>query len=270
MSKVCIYYVHGTAVAEDGDHVFKGVKAGCGSICGLERGADIIELAPDEDNVYYLKNEGSGPDYGEKYLLASGNVVASGCKSQAGSIGAILSPVRSYNEYVNNIQAIKNLLGLKLDEELDKKLLRLLYIGVCGEMEGYLSSTIIALIQGVRDVFLSLRDCEASLQQPDEHKWRDALVHKITDDYQFLRIRCLGSREREIYTIMLGCEPKIPQELFEEIKWRNKMAHRVPYYSKPIYPRKEDVLSFIEHANNLVDFVDHRIAQYKEHWMDEF
>lgn len=270
MSKPRIYFVNGTAVAKDGAHVFKGVVAGYGSDVGkLKCVADIVELVPNMDNLYYLKNEGSFSDYGMNYLVASQGVTAGGCKGKGGSIGAILSPIRSYNEYVENIQAIKSLLELKLDGELDKKLLRLLYIGVCGEMEGYLSSTIIALIQGVREVFLSLRELENSLEQPDEHKWRDKLVEKINEEYQFLKIRCRGSRERIIYEKLLGCEIKIPLELFEEIKWRNKMAHRVPFYSKPVYPKKEDVLAFIDHANELVESIDKKIAPYKEHWLEE-
>lgn len=270
MSKPRIYFVNGTAVAKDGDHVFKGVVGGYGmDISKLKSVADIVELIPNKDNLYYLQSEGSGLDYGENYLVASQGVTAGGCKGQGGSIGAILSPRRSYNEYVENIQAIKSLLELKLDGELDKKLLRLLYIGVCGEMEGYLSSTIIALIQGVQEVFVSLRECENSLLQPDEHKWRDALVEKLNDEYQFLKIRCRGSRERKIYEKLLGCEIKIPQELFEEITWRNKMAHRVPYYSKPVYPKKEDVLAFIEHANALVESIDKQIAPYKEPWLED-
>ena len=47
------------------------------------------------------------------------------------------------------------------------------------------------------------------------------------------------------------------------------MAHRVPYYSKPVYPKKEDVLAFIEHANALVESIDKQIAPYKEFWLED-
>ncbi len=62
------------------------------------------------------------------------------------------------------------------------------------KLEGYLSSTIIALIQGVKDVFLSLRECENSLRQPDEHKWRDALVDKFNEccNYSSIKNRSSG------------------------------------------------------------------------------
>ena len=269
MNKPQVYFINGTAVAKDGNHVFKGVVACYGlDINKLKSVADVIELIPDNDNLYYLQKEGSGSDYGEKYLVASHGVTALGCEGQDGSIGSILSPIRSYNEYVENIQTIKSLLELKLDGGLDNKLLRLLFIGVCGEMEGYLSSTIIALIQGIREVFFSLRECESSLQQPDEHKLREMLVEKI-NDYQFMKIRCWRSKERTIYEKLLGFDIKISQELFDDIDWRNKLAHRVPFYSKPIYPKKEDVLLFIEHANDLVEFIDKQIVPYKKLWIEE-
>ena len=250
--------------------MFKGVVAGYGSdINELKRVADIVELFPDKDNLYYLKNEGSGSDYGKNYLAASLGVTAGGCKGQGGSIGAILSPIKSYNEYVENIQAIKNLLELKLDGDLDKKLLRLLYIGVCGEMEGYLSSTIIALIQGVREVFLSLRGVVKVPQNADEHLWRDAVVDKLNKDFQFHRIRSRESKEREIYEAFLCSKLEISQGLYDDIEWRHKLAHRVPFYSKPVYPKKEDVLAFIEHANTLVESIDKQIAPYKELWLED-
>lgn len=270
MSKPRVYFVNGTAVAEDVDHVFKGVVAGYGSdISALKRVADIIELVPGKDNLYYLQNEGSGIDYGENYLVASQGVTAGGCKGQGGSIGAILSPIRSYNEYVENIQAIKRLLELKLDGGLDQKLLRLLFVGVCGEMEGYLNSTIIALVQGVREVFVSLREVVKVPQNVDEHLWRDAVVERIIERYNFLRLKDSKSDESKIYKKLLGYELVLSQELLDDMAWRNKMAHRVPYYSKPVYPKKEDVLAFIEHANALVESIDKQIAPYKEFWLED-
>ncbi len=270
MSKPRVYFVNGTAVAEDGDHVFKEVVAGFGlDISALKRVADIIELVPGKDNLYYLQNEGSGIDYGENYLVASQGVTAGGCKGQGGSIGAILSPIRSYNEYVENIQAIKRLLELKLDGGLDQKLLRLLFVGVCGEMEGYLNSTIIALVQGVREVFVSLREVVKVPQNVDEHLWRDAVVERIIERYNFLRLKDSKSDESKIYKKLLGYELVLSQELLDDMAWRNKMAHRVPYYSKPVYPKKEDVLAFIEHANALVESIDKQIAPYKEFWLED-
>lgn len=270
MSRPRVYFVDGTALAEEGDHVFKEVVAGYGPVIDrLKSVADIVELVPDKDNLYYLQSEGCDADYGENYLVASQGLSAGGRKGQGGSICSILSPRKSYNEYVENIQAIKSLLELKLDVGLNNKLLRLLFIGVCGELEGYLSSTIIALIQGVREVFLSLRGYEESLKQPEEHRWRDEFVEKLNDEYQFLKIRCRGSKERRIYEQLLDCEIKIPPELFDEIKWRNKMAHRVPFDSKPVYPEKGDVLAFIEHANCLVDYIDKKITKYKSNWLEE-
>lgn len=270
MCKPKIYYVNGTAVAKDGEHVFKGVT--ClygGNIQRLEAIAEIIELAPDKDGLYYLENEGSDSDYGENYLVASHGITALGCRGQNGSISAILSPIRSYKEYNNNIQAIKNLLEVKLDYELDRKLLRLLYIGVCGEMEGYLSSTIIALVQGVREVFLDLSKFEGSLQQPNEHKWRGDLVDKLNEKYNFMSIKNIASKERRIYEKLLGSGLKLSQELIDDMEWRNKLAHRVAFHSMPIYPSKEDVCSFIEQANGFVDSIDKQIARFKKYWLEE-
>ena len=72
-----------------------------------------------------------------------------------------------------------------------------------------------------------------------------------------------------IYEKLLGHELRLTQELIDDIDWRNKMAHRVTYYSKPLYPRKEDVLLFIEHANGLVDYIDKQIEKYKKCWLEE-
>lgn len=54
--------------------------------------------------------------------------------------------------------------------------MRLLFIGVCGEMEGYLHSTIIALIQGIKDVFISLRGADEQIEISD-------FVHFISEKY---------------------------------------------------------------------------------------
>lgn len=270
MYKPKIYYVNGTAVAKNGEHVFKGVNSGYSTdINRFKDLAEIIELSPDKKGVYNLNKEGSELDYGENYLVASQGITAGGYKGQGGSIGAILSPIRSYKEYKDNIQAIEKLLDLKLDYELDRKLSRLLFIGVCGELEGYLSSTIIALVQGVRDVFLRLRDCDDSLKQSDEQKWREAFVNKINEEYNFLRIKNRKSDERKIYKKLLGCKLQLSQELIDDMEWRNKLAHRVAYHSKPTYPSKEDVLSFIEQANGLVDNIDKQISHYKKYWLEE-
>lgn len=270
MCKPKIYYVNGTAVAEVGEHVFKGVICGYGNDTSqLEAISDVLKLTPDKDGLYYLEKEGNNLDYGENYLIASQGVTAGGCRGQDGSIGAIQSPLRSFKEYKDNIQAIKDLLELKLDYELNRKLLRFLFIGVCGEMEGYLSSTIIALVQGVREVFLCLREFEDSVRQPDEHKWRDALVDKLNEKYNFSSIKNIASKERKIYEKLLGTELILSQELINDMEWRNKLVHRVAFHSKSAYPRKEDVLSFIEQANSLVDSIDGQIARYKKCWLEE-
>lgn len=271
MSKPRLYFVDGTVVAIDGEHLFKNVVCGFGSdIQKFKSIADVIELYPNQDGIYYLQKEGCDSDYGESYLLASHGVTASGCKGQGGSIGAILSPIRSYNEYVESIQAIKDLLTFSLDYPLSLNLQRLLFIGVCGELEGYLSSTIIALIQGVREVFLSIKN---HVNLPDtevEYKLRDALVERINDRYQFQHIRNRDSKERIIYERLIGQELMISKELIGFIEWRNKLAHKVPFFSYPTHPRKEDVLSFINQANALVDYIDNQIEKYKEHWLKEF
>lgn len=272
MNKPKVYFVNGTAAAKVGEHLFKNVICGVGpDISYLNNVANIIELFPGEDGVYYLQDEGSKSDYGECYLAASEGVAAGGIKGHDGAIGAILSPIRSLNEYCENIQAIKDLLELQLDVRLYHSLLRLLFIGVCGEMEGYLSSTLIALIQGVRDVFLSLRDFDGLPSRvKDEYKWREAIVNSINDGFQFQHIRSRGSRERRIYEKLLGREVIISQELFDYIEWRNKLAHRVPFYTQGKYPTKTDVLLFIDQSNGLVNFIDHHITQYKEYWLDVF
>ena len=272
MNKPRLYFVDGTAVAKEGEHLFKSAICGFGSdVSSLKDIADVIELLPDNDGLYYLHDEGCVSDSGESYLIASGGIVASGCKGQEGSIGAILSPIRSYNEYVENIQAIKDLLELRLDARLYRDLLRLLFIGVCGEMEGYLSSTIISLIQGVREVFISLRNSDRLPPQGDvEYKWREAIVDRINESFQFQHIRSRGSKERKIYERLIGKELNITQELFDCIEWRNKLAHRVTFFNKPAYPTKNDVLMFIDQSNTLVDYVDNSITQYKRCWLQEF
>lgn len=113
MSKPRLYYLNGTAFAEDGEHLFKGAKAGYREDSAyLKSIADVIELSPNESGEYRLEKEGSGLDYGECYLVTTGNIAASGCKGQDGSIGVILSPIGSYYKYEENIQAIKELLDI--------------------------------------------------------------------------------------------------------------------------------------------------------------
>ena len=135
MDKPLIYYVNGTVVAKDGEHVFKGTRCLCGAtVQELQKISNVIELVPNTDGLYYLQKEGRD-DYGENYLIASHGITAFGCKGEGGFIGTILSPIGSYNRYKENIQIIKDLLKLKLDFGLERNLMRLLYVGVSGELE---------------------------------------------------------------------------------------------------------------------------------------
>ena len=272
MDKPKLYFVNGSAAAIDGEHMFKNVMCGAGpDVSYWKTVADVIELFPGEDGVYYLKDEGSHSDYGESYLVASKGVAAGGAKGQGGSIGVILSPIRSYNEYVENIKAIKDLLEQRLDFRLYRSLLRLAFIGVCGEMEGYLSSTIISLVQGVSSVILTLRDFDGLPSfRDDEFIWRDLIVDKINDAYLFQHICRRGSKERRIYEQLLGEELLIPQGLIDSIVWRNKLAHKVSFFSKSIYPTKENVLEFIAQTDELVNRIDRHINQYKSCWLEDF
>lgn len=266
-----VYYVNGTAAAKVGDHLFKNVVSGYGSdISRLKEVANVIELCPGSDGVYYLHEEGCGTEYGECYLVASQGVSAGGCIGEDGSIGAILSPIHSYEEYVKNKQSIKDLLALPLDDRLGQSLRRMLYIGVCGEMEGYLSRTSIALIMGVRDVFLSLRESGSfQVRNKDEVEWKNEVVHKINDCYLFQHICSRDGKERALYEQLIGHKLPIYQELIDAIKWRDKLAHRVPFYIKPTYPTKEDVLSFIEQTDRLVEYIDKQLTHYKSYWLKE-
>lgn len=268
MDKPQIYYVNGTAAAIDGQHVFKDAIAKCGlSISELQEYAEVKELLVDEEGVYYLQDEGSGIDYGEKTLIASGGISAKG-SGKNGSIGAIDSPKRSFQYYQEGIQGIKDLLEIEFNErKLESTLLRLLFIGVCGEMEGYLHSTLIALIQGCRDVFITLREYKRFPSKCDnEIEWRTAIVHFINEKYQFQHIRNRESKERETYENLLGEHLTITQELIDCIEWRNKLAHKVPFYSKPLTPTKEDILNFITETDRLVNYIDAKISDYKARW----
>ena len=271
MKKPQVYFVDGTAVAAKGTHVFKGVIASCGSdISKLEEVASVIKLVADSDGLYYLQKEGSGDDFAEKYLMASKGITACGCFGQDGSISSILSPISAYKNYVEGIQGIEKLLEVKYDErELDFIHLRLLFIGVCGEMEGYLHSTITALIQGVKDVFVSLRECGGMPKQcANEMEWRIKIVHTINQKFQFQHIRNRESKEREIYEKLLGEHLTITQELIDYIEWRNKLAHKVVYNKKPFIPSKEDIFGFIAETDNLVNHINSKIEPYKKGWLD--
>ena len=60
------------------------------------------------------------------------------------------------------------------------------------------------------------------------------------------------------------------KELSDNIVWRNKLAHKVPFYEKTIYPTKVDVLNFIHETNKVVDFIDTKIAGFKSEWFSDF
>lgn len=273
MKRPQIYFVQGTAVAVSGRHVFKEVFAGCGSdISVLHNIADVTTLTANRDGIYYLQKEGTGLDSAEKYLMASRGVVASGIDGQNGSIETILSPLGAYEEYVECIRGIKELLNkINDDTTTDQTLLRLLFIGVCGELEGYLYTTIISLIQGCRDAFIVVRNCKGlPVNYSDEEQLRAEIVKTINDKFQFQHIRKQDSKEREIYEKLIGESINITNELNDSIEWRNKLAHKVPFYEKTIYPSKEDVLDFIHEANKVVDFIDTRIAEFKSEWLSDF
>ena len=264
-----IYFVHGTAVAVTGEHVFKGVLAGFGPDSGdLRRLAEVKDLLADENGLYYLQDEGCGADYGESYLVSSSGITAGGRSGEDGSIVMIHSPIRAFDNYREGINSIKRLLDLHVDEGLSRSLLRLLYIGVCGEMEGYLMSTLIALIQGVREVFLSLRDYKGFPQDScNEQAWRDNIIRYINERFFFQYIRNDQSKERQIYEMLLGQKLTVSQDLIEDMKWRNKLTHHVPYAENPSNPTKDDVLSFINAADSLVNTIDSVISKYKDCWV---
>lgn len=272
MNRPKIYFVDGTAVAVKGKHYFKNAIAGFSSCLDkLQDLADIIILPVNKEGLYYLQNEGCGNDYGERYLIASQGVTACGTYGQDGSIGAILSPIMAHDDFVCSIQGIKDLLSLPQDEYSSRILLSLLFIGICGEMEGYLSSTIISLIQGIREVFLLLRDSKGFyIDCENEQQWREHIVNTINDRFQFQHIIRKDSQERIIYEKILGQTLPISQELIDNIKWRNKLAHKVPYSERPTYPSKKEIYSFIEEACHLVTFIDERLEQYKESWFTKW
>ena len=141
MKKPQVYFVDGSVVADKGIHLFKNVVCLYGSdFSKLEEVADVIKLKTDDKGIYCLQEEGCGSDSGEKYLIASGSISTCGLES----IVSILSPVYSYKNYVEGIQGIRDILNkISGDTEINRTLLRLLFIGVCGEFEGYLHSTII-------------------------------------------------------------------------------------------------------------------------------
>lgn len=270
MKKAKVYYVNGTAVAINGNHFFKDYIAGYGSdLIKLRKRADIIELQTKQDGFYYLNKEGIGEDFGEKYLIASHNITAGGSYGEDGSIGAIRSPIISYNDYNEGIAAIKELMQLPLEKRLSSALRRLLFIGVCGEMEGYLASTIIALVEGVREVFLNLRKhkhlnpCKCS----EEQKWRENIVEKL-NKMSFQHFEDDKSKERVIYQMLFVNEIPISSKLRDYIKWRNKLAHKVVYYEEPNYPTNQDIIDFIRETDSLINFIDSSISQYKALWLD--
>lgn len=270
MKKPQIYFIDGSVVADKGIHLFKNVVCLYGSdISKLEEVADVIKLKTDDKGIYCLQEEGCGSDSGEKYLIASGSISTCGLES----IVSILSPVYSYKNYVEGIQGIRDILNkINGDTEINRTLLRLLFIGVCGEFEGYLHSTIIALIQGCKDAFITLRECKGlPSESSDELQWRDDIVDKINNRFQFQHIRTKDSKEREIYERLIGEPLIISQELRDNIEWRNKLAHKVPFYNKQsIFPSKEEILNFIAETDKVVNLIDSRIYNFKSEWLNEF
>lgn len=272
MKKPKVYFVNGTVAACDGQHLFKNTVCKFGlDISELKAIADVQELSVDNEGVYYLQDEGTGIDYGERYLIASGGIAVRGCCGN-GSIGSILSPVRAYNDYLANTQDIKELLNKTTDDvQLNRNYIRLLFIGVCGEFEGYLYTTIASLIQGCRDVFLLLRESEGlQSNSSDEQQWRNDIVNKINNKFLFQHICNKDSKERKIYEKLLGEPLIISQELIDYKEWRNKLAHKVPFYKKLVCPSKEDVLNFIKETDKVVYFIDYKIENFKSEWFTEF
>ena len=271
MKKPKVYYVSGTVVAIKGCHIFKDAICGYSSdIDNLRKTADVIELPVGDNGLYYLNNEGANEDYGECYLLASAGVTACGMAGQEGSIGAILSPIRAFEDYKQGIRAIEDLMELPINAELSRSMLRLLFVGVCGEMEGYLASTLIALVQGVRDVLIQLSELKGIPKRKDyecEQEWRENVVQAI-NSFQFQSIRSRNSIERKAYEMLLGNNLTITSGLYHDIEWRNKLAHRVVFHNEPIYPEKKDVIGFISETDKLVNQIDAAISQYKNHWID--
>ena len=103
-------------------------------------------------------------------------------------------------------------------------------IGVCGELEGYLYTALISLIQGSRDAFIALRNsCGLPSNCSDDEQWRVGIVERIHDKFQFQYIRKKNSKEREIYEKLVEAPITITQELNDNIEWRNKLAHKVPF-----------------------------------------
>lgn len=273
MKRPQVYFVDGNAVAVNGIHVFKEVVSGCGSDIGeLQKITDVTILKTDTEGIYYLQNEGLGADEARKYLMASGNVVATGIGDCDGSISSILSPFSAYRYYVEDINGILTLLNktfCSTDEE--DIVLRLLFIGVCGELEGYLYTALISLIQGSRDAFNIIRNCRGlPTNYCDEEQLRAEIVKIICDKFQFQHIRKPDSKEREIYETLIGESINVTKELSDNIVWRNKLAHKVPFYEKTIYPTKDDVLNFIHETNKVVDFIDTKIAEFKSEWFSDF
>lgn len=272
MRRPQVYFVDGIAVALKGNHIFKGVMSGFSSdISKLQEVADVFQLRADSEGIYYLQNEGCEDDSADKYLIASKGVACAGCSGEDGTISSVLSPKYIYDNYREAIGCIRELLNINLDDSMvSLTLLRLLFIGVCGELEGYLYSTIISLVQGSRDALNAIKECRG-LPQPClcTQKYISDIVGIINDKFHFQHIRNKNAKEREIYERLIGEPLIISQDLRDNIEWRNKLAHKVPIYYKPIYPSKEDILNFIDETDKVVNFIDSKIDGYKKEWLKE-
>lgn len=202
-------------------------------------------------------------------MIASNGIASAGCAGQDGTISSLLSPKYIYENYREGIDDILELLSNNLDDSrASLTLLLLLFIGVCGELEGYLYSIIISLIQGSKDAFSAIRLCNG-LPKPclDTQKDKSDVIRTINDKFHFQHIRNRDAKERKIYERLIGGHLIISQDLIDNIEWRNKLAHQVPIFDKPIYPSKEDILKFIDETNKVVNFIDSKITDYKSEWL---
>lgn len=280
MKRPKLYLVRGTVVAEQGRHVFKEVVAGV-QIETLQIDNSIIveELSADGNGLYYLEAEGDFDDYGKAYLFATGGVAASGCDGEGGSISSILSPYRALKRYNEYIVRINKLIDAPLFNEYANDLNRMVFVDICGEMEGFLSDTLISLIQGNEEVFHRATECQVlkkivdKASCKDEMEKRSTVINEINSSH-FQKIQSFKPKTDhkviDLYQQILNIT--IPEifGLQDDILWRDKLAHRVTSHMYGNMPNRKDIRKFIQEVGDLVTFIANQTKKYCTTWVREW
>lgn len=210
----------------------------------------------------------------EKYQIipyciycATGDVSALGLNTISASYG----PTSIIEQYYNNIQETKQLIQVVVPKQLQLNYYRLLYIGVIGCLESFITELLACLVLGNSDFFHSfVNKYNYKLSLSEVEKFSNNMLFSVFEIIYNINAHDL-KKIKEIFTQVFSIDFPSIAELGAKIKTRHDLVHRNGYKIKDNLLVQEDVttsdiLSLIEACDIFVNRLTKELSDSINKW----